>query len=534
MAIDPLAAPGLGTYWEDQNKTPADGVLDQTPGLTKDIPYHFLPGSDVGLDSAVNEAASEALFPTYDGVTNKLPPPSATANPDFATDFAKSPSALTADKFLNWHSAHQLEYIQSKGTTIPGTNPAQKAVVVGTSPNTMTAVASSDGLRVYVVENLQKRDFSIMPTKDQQAIAATAAFTTNGVGARLALTTSETLIMEGDGVDGSTTERGINDVISDIKTLFPDASTSVGLMSKDDRDVFLKEIQNIIDRVQNHMKVYSFTDIMKQVTEVSERFRRAIEFARTPGADGGPNNETTAFGDGKQYRNVVSLDGGETIKRGFQVFMEQEKRMLAIDNERLKIASTGLVKDKRLDAPNLVFLLQLQYNLTVEAKSTAETQEINQQNDLLKTYALMQQIINDTVKNFNHSDSKDDRALLGKNGADHLTSELTDQQAKVISMFEDALNGARHPIEILRKVSRPLEDAFNNDNKKLNEYLKPHWDAFATQLSDTVTLINQESQIKMNDINSLDKQKNRHFDLANGALQKMNEMIQNIARAGGS
>lgn len=33
-----------------------------------------------------------------------------------------------------------------------------------------------------------------------------------------------------------------------------------------------------------------------------------------------------------------------------------------------------------------------------------------------------------------------------------------------------------------------------------------------------MTLINQENQIKMNDINSMNKQKDRHFDLANGAL----------------
>jgi hypothetical protein len=88
-------------------------------------------------------------------------------------------------------------------------------------------------------------------------------------------------------------------------------------------------------------------------------------------------------------------------------------------------------------------------------------------------------------------------------------------------------------LEKLRGITRPLDDMYENNVNQLNEFLKPHWDAFATQLSDTVTLLNQESQIKMNDINSMDKQKNRHFDLANSALSKMNDMIQNIARAGG-
>ena len=50
---------------------------------------------------------------------------------------------------------------------------------------------------------------------------------------------------------------------------------------------------------------------------------------------------------------------------------------------------------------------------------------------------------------------------------------------------------------------------------------------------DAVTLLNQNSQLKQNDISSMDKQKSRNFDLANSALQKMADAIQNIARAGG-
>jgi hypothetical protein len=59
------------------------------------------------------------------------------------------------------------------------------------------------------------------------------------------------------------------------------------------------------------------------------------------------------------------------------------------------------------------------------------------------------------------------------------------------------------------------------------------WEGYGQTLADAVTLLSQDSQIKMNDVNSLDKQKNRHFDLANGALQKLSEILNNIARSTG-
>ena len=70
----------------------------------------------------------------------------------------------------------------------------------------------------------------------------------------------------------------------------------------------------------------------------------------------------------------------------------------------------------------------------------------------------------------------------------------------------------------------------DNSNGNLNTKLKDTWNAFNSSLSDTVSQLNQQSQLKMNDINSATKQKDRHFDLANNSLSKMNDMIQTIAR----
>ena len=98
-------------------------------------------------------------------------------------------------------------------------------------------------------------------------------------------------------------------------------------------------------------------------------------------------------------------------------------------------------------------------------------------------------------------------------------------------MFEDALATADHPLEALRNISRPTHDMIHNSNNTQNSFLKTQWEAFGTQLSDAVSLINQNTQIKMNDINSANRQKNRHFDLANNALRKMADTVQSIARA---
>lgn len=57
------------------------------------------------------------------------------------------------------------------------------------------------------------------------------------------------------------------------------------------------------------------------------------------------------------------------------------------------------------------------------------------------------------------------------------------------------------------------------------------WSGYGTRLSDTVTLINQETQIQMNAISTLEKEKNRYFEMGNNALAKLNEIVQSIARS---
>ena len=52
----------------------------------------------------------------------------------------------------------------------------------------------------------------------------------------------------------------------------------------------------------------------------------------------------------------------------------------------------------------------------------------------------------------------------------------------------------------------------------------------ATQLSATITILNQQNQIRQNEIQNAAKQANRHFELGNNALRKMNDILMSIGR----
>jgi len=538
MPIEAPPPPPPPPFWGTQNEDPPNPVIDETPGDTKEIPYHYLPGSDVGVES-VNTANAAALFPTY-GIDNPLPPPE--NDPQFLLDFAKDPDELSADVFLKWHSAYQLEYIATKGTIRPVSDVViddqynSREAVIGINGQTITAVLSSDGLRVYIVENLQKRDLATIDRQTQLGISATPAFAE--LASRFGLISDRNVILNGDP-NSTVRNEGINDIKQQILNLFPgdedlpdgQKPAAMGLMTYDDREVFMDRINNIITRV-NNMQLFSYDDIMKEVREIAKRFERAFYFGQVVDESSGVG------GDSRQWTNVISTDNGATVKNGYRVFVEQEKKMLELDNARMAIANTGMLSGKNLDVPTLVFLLQLHYNLTVEAKSTAEVEEINQQNALLRTYGEMQRLINETTKNFDHGNVNDSRALKGQTGWT-LANITSVQEQKILSMFEDLTSGQLHPLERMKQgFTRPRQDMFVNggeftttSNHALQAHKKGVWEGYGQTLADAVTLLSQDSQITMNDVNSLDKQKNRHFDLANGALQKLSEILNNIARS---
>ncbi len=489
----------MSTFW-DKN-----GIIQPTPGSSEETPYHYLVGSDVGLESPEIDEGKEALYPSLNGVAGQNNEPGGTLPP-----LPASFDSPTADDFLSWHSAHQLQYIVENG---------EDDVVTIDNEGMLTAVRSADGFEVFIVENLTKQDIATMSPDDQQRIAATAAFGT--VASRLGFRPGA-----GEAVDDA--RRELKDTVSDAINLM---NASKENMSADDVEVFTDQLNNLNTRLDG-MAVFHESAIGEQINEIKERYDRAEAFKNFP---------REAETEGRR-RNVHSLDNEATIDRGYNIFIEQEKRLRDLDNQAMALSSTGSISDKALDVPTLIFLFSLYANLRREAEVAVETEEIQQQNKFLRDYSAMQAIVNRTLKTFSGDNAATDRKRVLGEGAE---VEINDPDLSAILMFEEGQFSPnyRHPLEKLRDLPpRPFLDMVNFEGGEDGEggeggvwvtgpaYLKSQWDAFATELSDAVSLINQQTQIKMNEINTLEKEKNRFFEMANNAVRKMTDMIQQIAR----
>ena len=114
---------------------------------------------------------------------------------------------------------------------------------------------------------------------------------------------------------------------------------------------------------------------------------------------------------------------------------------------------------------------------------------------------------------------------------------LSAEEMRVFGMFSDDSWAKQfrqgHPMETFYGIDRPVQQ-FTGENEEDNGSLallrKTVWDSFSTQLNDTVTLLNQRNQLKQNEIESATRQQNRHFDLGNNALKKMNDLLMTIGR----
>jgi hypothetical protein len=116
-------------------------------------------------------------------------------------------------------------------------------------------------------------------------------------------------------------------------------------------------------------------------------------------------------------------------------------------------------------------------------------------------------------------------------------NRLNQDQANVVSMFINDFifeDDRTHPLESLYGASRPsisiVDTRPNAADHSLKLMTKGEWDSFATQLNETVTILNQQNQIRQNEIQNAEKQANRHFELGNNALRKMNDILMSIGR----
>lgn len=589
-AQDPAPVVTLGTGGA-KARVLSTGVLEMlAPGVlhtTTDepIPYYYMSGSANGTPSTIVATSAELLFPTLDGETYKLPvadrPELFDFNPTSATDAQK---VEFLKDFAKWHSAYQLEYIKAHQT---GT-PARLDIAVTAPALRLTAfVSPDDPTKHFIVQSLDKAALARM-TKTEQSMVTSMGQAFTDLATSLGLVT---VLAPDFGNAQNTTNGGtltivtpppytaegyVDQLIYAVNNTIAGNKGSSATLPQDAKDAFIDQL-NILKEQIGNSAIISKADIQKKVDELRDRFNRLFAFYNVKEKTdetwyhNNPDDQSQYY-EVTVYADVISTDGTLSgVNRGYAVFLAQEKRIAELAEARMKLVrADGILNGKNLDVPYLVYKFQSLYNLSLEAQVVAETEEINQQNDLLKTYAAIQDFINRTLSAFPKADDTKKGVLgLGLTA----TESLSDSDLKLLSMFEDYLSGShrkpdgtfvggqRHPMEILRGITRPTFDFFVNarfgqhrerDNDgidadgdghdddddtytkhdyDINEYTHTQWSSYGTRLSETVTIINQNSQIKMNDINSMDKERNRHFELANSALSKMADIIANIARA---
>jgi hypothetical protein len=272
------------------------------------------------------------------------------------------------------------------------------------------------------------------------------------------------------------------------------------------------------------------------------------EFAATLGFD-------DFFTTNSYLQDVISLDNNVTINNGYQLFIEQERRLAAWQKQKLELAKYGVFGGKTLDGAMLVATFQTMTSEIVDALLTMQTEEVEQQNRLLQDTALFQEQINYTLSLFDPS--KADSQKLGFGGGDEGsrdTAQWSMEQVRAIAMFTSGLAGQPHPLEKLQKLERPLfeiisqptavdqhytgdyvngfysfEIVYPDTTDAAQEwefitYFKTAFDTWATSVTDYITTLNQNAQVSTNESNSLTKQKAAHFDAAVnmfGVLQKL-------------
>ena len=542
MAISPtsvanmlnLAPPTSPGTTVTADKALSNGVA---AGTLINLPYDFLPGGSHGTEPDVLRDGAQQVVPVYDGTNyNKTSLPA-----NQPATFGSAPGSLNPNDFASWNSAYQAEYVKAHQPSPNG------QVTIGSGSSVIHVVLASTNDRVYVMDNLQKTDFAKMPVVDQMNIAATSFFTTTLQGLLNVTLDSSTAI---SSINGYLTALGLAPPASPPATQAqldsyyntlavaptavggntPDATpVSLASMSADDRKPFIDELKLLAKQIRG-MSIFSLQDLATATKAITDRLALAARFSGfTQTAPATSVNRSGASG-------LVCVDGNATIVAGYKNLIAQETQIRNVAVAADNLVQTAMVSNKKLDAPTLIFYFQLDANLSQEASINASTEEVKQLNALLNLYSQMQGIINQTLEADYGTDAKTKHGLLGlgkDDSPDNWTSVPTSpapSDQAIIAIFEDVMGNGTHPLETMYGIKKPKLDMVNNSNGNLNTNLKDTWNAFNSSLSDTVSQLNQQSQLKMNDINSATKQKDRHFDLANNSLSKMNDMIQTIAR----
>lgn len=560
-------------------------VTSTTPGDGKS-PYLHLPGSGEG-SMTVEELEAQAIS-VYGEASMPVP------------DNNYSP---TVSEFLSWHTLEQralLEYLVQQGKVED-----DGEIVIGDGSYTIHVVMASDDESFYVLEHLQKRDFSTIPLVDQQKIVQTDTWLET-------VSVALDMVPTGAGTSDEARDEILNGAIKSLEEMIEAAPDGF------EADPYTDQVKLLKLKLEQ-MGAFSETSINEQVSALQERFVRALafynsldateveldEFGASYNADpnykpGGDIDHYVIYDnwiifDGDDYANskgknkgkntreayenltlddvvsrkfvdIISLDYNAKIKEGYTLFIEQEKRLAAIQQQKWELIQTGNLNGRQLDAPSLIAYLQLLTSLEKEAIVAMDTEEIEQMNQLLQDIAVFQDIVNETLSKFDPSKPNQKLGLLGLE--DDSLDGLTLKKAMAVAMFTMGLAVRDHPIVALKGIELPTFEmigfaeklelstlyrvgdrdnsyptfTFNenfegddfialikNDAWSWNKLTKTEWDSIATRLSEVVTTLNKDVQTKQTDVTGKLKEKNQSFTLCNQMMQLVQSFMSKFS-----
>jgi hypothetical protein len=515
-AVPVIEGPAVRPTPTPANPNPVDSsyYVDPASNELLDPAHRHIPGTAKGAIPADYITAARVVYPRYDGLSQATQLPD---NRPPELDGTGAPAAVDLATFAGWHSGFQAEYLTRRGTSLA-------FLPTATSPLTSAQAVfllGGDG-RVYNLVSMTVSDYAKLPDADKTDFQLDLI--RYGVAGRLGL---------------SATGGSLRGLIDAQITRIDTSSLDQG-----DQDTFLAQLRLIRDQLSPINGLFAEDAITLKVNDIAERFDRAKAFWDAPDAQF-PSTGTRAeilrsvnyFAKTNSYSSEGNIPVADTaVNKGFQEFMRAERAILTAENRRTGLVGATFGFDPKLDVPNLIYQLQLTYESQSEGVADSGTELIRQLHTLLQDYGIMQRIVNDQIKEYNPDEPESTepfKALSSFSNKDHY----------VLSMFarDRAANPkADHPIEAYYDIERARQskDFYTRfpgiflvpPSVIPLEERKTVWDQYSTQLADTVTLLNQRNQILQNEIENATKQQNRHFELGNNALRKMNDMIMTIGR----
>ena len=443
---------------------------------------------------------------------------------------------------MEWHSAHQIEYLRNQTPETKDFGSGNVNVYTAqigtdaTQTNNVHVLLSADGTRAIILNRLTASTIAQLPLADQQALADMGVFH-EVLGAPYALEPGN------EFADSAAARTWFQTgIASEMERILPGYDTMTAERTAFANDVssrgenwelfFIEQLQILYERLDNQA-IFHRDNILAAVGDIIDRYDRIKAYRDT----------TTESVSGPVVFYVNSLDGGASLQSSINILLQAESRIYEATVTAQEVAQTGIYtetlhdgteRQRVLDGPMLLTVMQQLAQTRTEAQSEAEIEAMEQNNRLLEAYSKMQELMNVTLGKFSGLDPDDTRGFMGLSDLTQVTG--TDRTALFMFDAYTAQPGVNllHPRERELGMSRPFVELLDFSDYPnsigLQSLSKRQWDNFVIDLGEMTKLIGQDTQLRMDAITQMNSEKSRHYDLASNTLNKANQIIRMIVQ----